>query len=358
MDIYILDKEFRTLTILDGYESLIWTDRYLDVGDFEIYTPIGSEFLKYAIPGYYLWNSDTDKMMIIEDISIVTEVETGNHVSVIGRSLESILDRRIVWSKKIFTNTDPVNIILSLLGSEIESPSDTKRKISNFKHLEAPSNLPSRENVNLELHGETVLEVISTLCDTSNIGFKVVLNDDNEFVFSLYYGTDRSFNQELNPWIIFSSAYDNLVDTNYQEQNSTYKNSILVVGDEDRETGYLPTQEYSLEDAVGLERRETFYNATGISKTDENNNPIPDAQYKAMLLDEAKKVLGELKVLKVFEGGVETHMTFEFNKDYYLGDVVQIVTPTGVESQARITEVIRSFSTSGIDTVPTFSIIE
>lgn len=359
MDCYIVDKNMDTVAILDGYQSLIWNDRYFSHGDFEIYSPITSSFLTYAIPDYYLWNSESEHMMIIEDISIVTEVEGGNFVSVTGRSLESILDRRIAWEKRSFTDADPVEVIFSLLSTEIENPTKSDRKIANFKHLPAPENLPERENVTLELFGESVLEVIETLCEAMGVGFKVLLNSDNEFVFSLYVGADRSFDQDNNPWVIFSSEYENLVDTSYTEQHSSYKNAIVVKGEENNETGVITKIEYQLDDAVGIDRKEMFVDANDIDRNDANNNPIPMSRYLELLTQRGKDTLESVKLVKTFEGGVETHASsFVLGKDYFLGDIVQITTPTKVESSARITEVIRSYSDGGIDTVPTFSILE
>lgn len=356
MDVYILDRNYQTLELIDGYESLIWTDRFFTYGDFEIYTPISSKFLSNAIPGYYLWNNESDRCMIIEDISIVTEVESGNHVSIVGRSLESILDRRIVWNKKSFTNADPVDIVFSILNSEIENPVDSKRQISNFKHEPVPDNLPLRDLVTIELWGETVLEVLTTLLEPCGIGFSVILNELNELVFSLKIGTDRSYKQELNPWVIFSAQYENLVDTSYSEQHSTYKNVALIKGDEDFDTGVIAKASYAFEDVTDLDRKEIFVDATDIGREDENGNPISEGRYQELLIQRGKETLNGLRLIKTFEGGVETHTSFTFNQDYYLGDIVQIVTPTGVESSARITEVIRSFNDSGLDTVPTFSI--
>ena len=34
MDLYVLDKEFNTLGLLDQFDSFIWTDRYNEAGDF------------------------------------------------------------------------------------------------------------------------------------------------------------------------------------------------------------------------------------------------------------------------------------------------------------------------------------
>ena len=38
MEVLVLNTEFESVAIIDTFESLIWTDRYYEAGDFEIYT--------------------------------------------------------------------------------------------------------------------------------------------------------------------------------------------------------------------------------------------------------------------------------------------------------------------------------
>ena len=159
--------------------------------------------------------------------------------------------------------------------------------------------------------------------------------------------------------MIFSSEYENLVDTTYTEQHSSYRNAIVVKGEENTETGVITKIIYVLDDAIGIDRKETFVDANDIDRNDANNNPIPLDRYRELLTQRGKETLESVKLVKTFEGGVETHSSsFIFNRDYFLGDITQITTPTGVDTSARITEVIRSYADSGIDTVPTFSILE
>ena len=53
--------------------------------------------LDYIKQDYYLQSKESEHVMIVEKIQITSDTEDGNHVTVTGRSLESILDRRIVW---------------------------------------------------------------------------------------------------------------------------------------------------------------------------------------------------------------------------------------------------------------------
>ena len=71
MDVTVLNSLFQPVYIVDTYESMIWTDRYYECGDFELYTKLSDDIQKYAIPGNYLRISDSEHIMLIESIHII-----------------------------------------------------------------------------------------------------------------------------------------------------------------------------------------------------------------------------------------------------------------------------------------------
>lgn len=99
IDINVLDKNFNIIEVIDTYESFIWTDRFKDYGDFELYSGVDSRILNSCRQDYYLQIAESQRLMIIESIDITTDAETGNHIKITGKSIESILDRRIIWDQ-------------------------------------------------------------------------------------------------------------------------------------------------------------------------------------------------------------------------------------------------------------------
>ena len=79
--------------MLDKFESFIWTDRFRGYGDFEIYMPVETAALGFLKQDHYLQIQSSDRMMIIEELQTDTNAEEGNHLTVTGRSLESILEQ-------------------------------------------------------------------------------------------------------------------------------------------------------------------------------------------------------------------------------------------------------------------------
>ena len=131
MDVTILNTNLDAVSIVDTYESFIWTDRYCAYGDFELYEAMREGLLDYIKQDYYLQSKESEHVMIVEKIQITSDTEDGNHVTVTGRSLESILDRRIVWGQKLLSG-NLQNGIKTLLNENVISPSDSNRKIPNF----------------------------------------------------------------------------------------------------------------------------------------------------------------------------------------------------------------------------------
>ena len=86
MDVTILNTNLDAVSIVDTYESFIWTDRYYAYGDFELYEAMREGLLDYIKQDYYLQSKESEHVMIVEKIQITSDTEDGNHVTVTGRS--------------------------------------------------------------------------------------------------------------------------------------------------------------------------------------------------------------------------------------------------------------------------------
>lgn len=354
MEIFVLDKEFKSIAIVDYFESVIWTDRFSSAGDFEIYTPATKEIIDILKQDYYLWLKDTEHMMIIESVKLTTDIETGNHLTVSGRSLESILFRRIIWNQTIISG-NLQDAIKNLINDAIINPNIETRKIENFifEDTDDPE-ITSLSMESAQYTGDNLYEVICALCEAFKIGFKITLNNENNFVFKLYKGKNRSYDQNEFPYVVFSPNFENIVNSNYAEDAKEFKNITLVAGE--GEGSARRTITYGT-DISGIERRELFTDARDIS-SEVDGGKLSDEQYNAQLSQRGKEKLEEHKLIKLFDGQTETRNTFQLDKDFFLGDIVQLMNEYGMSSKSKITEIIRSQSDSGYDVYPTFEIVQ
>ena len=348
MNLIILNKEREAVHILDSYESLIWTDRYSECGDFEIYTSADEESLGIAQRDYYVVNPESEHVMIIESIHIKTDVEEGNHVTLQGNSLERILERRIVWGYKEVSGT-PQDVIESLLNDCIINPTNSKRKIEGFvfKKSDDPAitGLPSFD---AQYMGDNLYSVVVNICNDNKLGFKITFDDETRnFVFELYTGVDRSYNQTANPYVIFSPNFDNLKDTNYMESRSALKTVALVAGSGDSESS-RSIHEVDTWELAGIDRRELYVDARDIQDDTDNTKKS----------QRGKERLAEYDDISSFEGQAETRIMFKYGEAFFIGDIVQFADEYGHEAPARIVEIITSDSGEGLSVYPTFKMIQ
>lgn len=352
MEVLVLDTNFTAVYLIDSFKSLIWTDRYNTYGDFELYLVMDRNLLNFIKKDYYLWMKESNHVMIIEKIEIDADVEQGNFLIITGRSLESILDRRIVWKQTEITG-NLQNGVQKILNDSIIAPEITDRKINNFIFQKSTDPKVTSLTMETQYTGDNVYELVRDLCDANNIGFRILLSDDNKFIFELYAGTDRSYDQDENPYVIFSPEYDNVINSNYLNSNENFKNITLVAGEgegADRKTAIVGS-------GSGLTRRELYTDARDISSRLEEGEMSPE-EYQAKLVQRGKQKLSEYIVNIAFEGEMETTQMFKYNEHFFMGDIVQIADAYGNEERVYVSEFIFSQDDSGISMYPTFKTLE
>lgn len=353
MELLIMDENFAGVSTLDIFESLIWTDRYYACGDFEIYMPCSENMLSTLKQDMYLYLRESEHIMIIEDIQIDTDVEDGAHLTVTGRSLESILDRRVIWNLTTLSGGLQAGI-KQLLNENAISPSDPARQIPNLVFEDSTDSKITNLALNAQYYGENLYDVICEVCESNEIGFKITLNESNQMVFSLYAGTDRSYEQTENPYVIFSPGFDNLLNSNYISSKKTLKTVTMITGEGEGSDKKKAVAECSNGAGSGLNRREMHTDASGISQTD-GENTISDEAYTALLQRQGIDELAQNTRTESFEGEVSSGRTYTYGTDYFMGDIVQNVNEFNIEATSRVTEYIMSQDESGIERYPTFT---
>lgn len=385
-NISVMDTDFNIVGVLDYYESFIWTDRFRTPGDFEIYTPVDSKFLNLCLQDRYLLVDFSLHNMIIEEIDIETSAETGQNMIIRGRSLESILDRRIVWNQTVIGGTTNRTLeagIKKLIDDAIISPGQDyqDRKISNFKfkYSEADAmikmggewtairDLPLDKT---EFTGDQLDVIIQDICESyDGLGYRILFGyqmktiygsdvtdasgntlNDYDFVFELYSGVDLSYEQDVLPYVVFSPDFDNIINTNYIDTIASMKNVTLVLGEGEgasRKRLIVGSQD-------GLMRRELYTDARDLQSSEYGTK----AKYQAAMKQRGLEKLVENSRTTSYEGEVEATRSFVYGRDFFMGDIIQIKNEYGISGNSRVIEWVRSESDAGIEVYPTFDGIQ
>lgn len=355
MEFLVMETNFQALSIVDSFESLIWTDRYFKCGDFEVYLPVSSKYLALLRPDRYLWMNDSEHVMVIEKIEIVTDAETGNHLTVSGRSLESILERRIIWGQKVLRGNFQDGIH-ELLTENVISPTIAARQIPNFIFEASTDPIVTALTIETQFFGEDLYASIQELCEANNIGFKITLTDDNHLKFKLYSGTDRSYDQLANPYVVFSPKFENIINSNYIEAKNALRTVTLVGGEGEGTDRKLVSVEVAEGGGSGLARREIFTDASSVSSKVDGGT-LSTTDYDAQLAQKGTENLSQNIEVSSFEGEVDVSKMYKYGEDFFMGDILQIANEYGMEAKARVIELIHSQSLDSIEIYPTFATV-
>lgn len=263
-------NENRELTgIIDTAISVIWHTVYYGVGDFEIYTQAIPEHISLLKQDYYVTRPNENTVGIIEKVHITTTDQDGDVIVASGRFAKSLLERRLIYNLSGNTNKATVlrgnvevNVRKLVSDNAINCTYDSKRnlpvltlgKLNNIPAIIVNENGVATEK---QVSYENLLTYTDDLLKEYALGSRINFNDTTKkFEFEVYTGTDRSGS------IIFSQEYDNLIQSEYVNDNSTEKNVALIGGE-----GEGLERFYSLLGSKqGLSRREIFVNASSLNK--------------------------------------------------------------------------------------------
>lgn len=353
MNVLLLDRNFAAIGIVDTYKSFIWTDRYNEPGDFEVYVPASIENVSfYQLENYIQMPDLSEHDMIIESVELETDIEEGDFLKVTGRSLESILERRVAWG---ITNLkgNLQTELQKLFDDNIINPSIPERKISNFIFELSTDPRITGLTVDTQYTGESLSQIVQDLTQDAHIGYKLIRNMQNQFVFSLYAGEDHSYAQNTNPFVVFSPNFDNLSSSNYLRSTKEIRTAVLIGGEKDTDRNVQKFASFAYAD-TGLDRREAYLDQSSLSSKDENDNQLSPAEYTAKLQSKGKEAIDKTKITTAFEGEVEATLSFIYGRDFGMGDIVQIENRYGINSISRITEYVITHDSDGIKMYPTF----
>ncbi len=413
MDLYVYDKDFTFVGIIDNYTSLIWTDRYQKPGEFELeisYNPAVKEILQQD---YYCKINYSDHACIIEKIEINQKEDDPPYLVVSGRSLECILARRVVEQlTKFGSDKSEVNLydsIIELLKKLIIEPENALRLIPNFtyKEIEDEDILKLKFSENYE--GDNLLKIVEDICEEKHIGFSVLLDEKNRFVFSLFKGKDRSIEQNTNDYVIFSPYFDNIKTSKYYSSTENYANLMYVSitddedvtglytvyddspietkvsessensedgeitgvesgdtsGSESQESEESPEseevdEEKKKKEPNGLYRIEIFENGSKFKKSSERARDDDDKKELEIKIQKRAKftLLNEYKIQTAFEGDIVPDFMYDYRKNYNVGDRVNFRDAYGNNEVVYISEVVITFDQNGLTILPTFEVID
>lgn len=258
MQLFVFNRDLELLGMVDLFTSLQWEKKYIEVGEFELNCDWSEDNQALLIRENIIYKQGDPQAGYIETQQNKKTVEGKETITIKGKLLSGYLNRRIIWGTEIIKSTVET-AMRRLVNNNCIAPTDPTRAINNmvldnFKDITT--------TVDYSVSYTNLLEEITSLATTHNIGFRTNLDIDNRLIkFEVYKGVDRSVNQSVNPHCIFSSQFDNLMDQDFISSLNNYKNVVLVGGIGEAENRKLKT----VGTATGLDRFEIFSDQKSLS---------------------------------------------------------------------------------------------
>ena len=385
MEIYILDDLLREIDVVDEYqyESFIWTERYAERGDFQIVARSTPSMKNRFVADTLFMIRDSKRIMRVNKVTETIDEEKGSVLTIEGFELVYILEQRVSASKDsgthagmllavtYFNGWTPLELISDMVwrmciatsGWAI-SPGDAipflNDNVANPGSLYPASNIPEPApgGILWEQKLASLYSAVTDVCKAYDLGFRLY-KDPNaaKLYFEGYNGVDRTTAQSVYPPIVFSNDADNLKDTKEFQDNTTQFNVVIAVYEykNPEEGGYPETLTLN---GVASDPQLAFSSGgfdqkskvITISQVPEGmTDPTDITNYLTQL---AQEELTRSKPSDIFDGEVDVNSNLKYEKDYFLGDIIEVRGDNGGGAFMRVAEQIFKYDTNGKASYP------
>lgn len=387
MDVVRLTKDsYIPDTLIEGYSSMIWTERYQSAGEFQMKTAQIAATQAQIPPGSFISLLDSREVMIVETSTIDRDADGNPELTVVGRSFETFYENRDVsttWFSpyvtafKSFTRTlttaEQVEFFLwndivdnrmhipnaDWLSNIAVSHAATKVEARDYQELKA---VGDRYSLMLSLlqkggHGIRALRprTASVQLVTFDVGDGTPIftqaTDVGALVLQVYDGVDRTRGQSVNTPVVLSYEAGDITSPQYIFTIKDYKNvaDVSVAA-----TAVPPTNRVFYADGAsgatyGFDRRVLSVDATDIV-------PAETPNYEAAVQTRALTELAKVNTKVLFGAEIASVANYIYNKDYFLGDKVTLAGEYDFQQDMIVTEYVRTEDSSGDRGFPTLTV--
>lgn len=383
MEIYILDALLRPIDVVDEFISFIWTERYAVKGDFQLVTLSTIQNRNRFVKDAMLIIPDSKRIMRVNTIEDTIDEDKGNTLTVKGFEVVSIFEQRVIATKQVggaydtmllpityYTTKTPLElpgymvwqICFATSGFQLDSD-DTVPFLQNSSvpgtGLYPLGNIPPIQPlaVTWEQKVNSLYSAMTDIAKAYDVGFRLYKDpNSSNLYFEAYLGNDRTSLQTIFPAVVFSSDMTNLQDTTEYIDNTAHFNVVIAIYEYPNPIdGDLPS---TLTITSTASDPELAFSAGGfdrkvktISVTSLPDGMLP-VDIPAYLLTLAQAELTQSRPTDIFDGTIDEHGEYVYERDYFLGDLVEIRGDNGGAAFMRVEEQIIKYDASGKSSYP------
>lgn len=371
MDIFLLDVMLRPIDVVDQYISFIWTERWNTFGDFQIVTLATPNNKRRFVVDTQLTIAQSKRVMIIESIEEKDDIENGNILTVKGRCLNSILEKRLAarfnfahdqilpsWDSVGWTPKELLEMYFFTICYDGELNSGD---IIPYLQPQGTTSLYPVENIvdpwpsdfQWSTKPEDMYKAFQDICSAYDVGFRFYKSPtDSKMYFEGMMGSDRTTQQSHFTPVIFSYDTANLLDTTNLIDNTKKYNAVWViyfykdVSDNDVTMSALVKASELDFSPGGFDQKTKFLSVTQLPE-DMALVDVPDYLVKL-----GQEELGRSTPINVYDGEIAKTANYKYEVDYNLGDIVEVRGNDGGTAYMRVVEQIFSSDQSGDSVYP------
>jgi len=374
---YTMSRDFHKQDVIDGFSSIIWTERYYGDDEVEIVVPSTQDMIKKLPKGTFLGLDKSDRMMILE----TTDIKEGK-LKATGIGILPWLNNRFIRvsakheDRYWYPVPAPAGHILwnmvynmCIAGSPYLS-GVVDIGIDNPERLAIPNLLmrtydSAGSNIAVGIPYGPLYDAMKEIATTYEIGMKITVDDLGEYNYYLgyynYRGLDRTSDQTENQTVRFSPQMESFTDITELQSIAALKTLVYsfapglnpAEGELDLRTtpgvSELTDSEY-----VGFDLRAMLVFADDITTDMIGGDPGVLVQ---ILNSRAHDAITNNRMIIAVDGEIVPESQFKFGIHYGLGDLIEVQGHSGVIQTARVTEYIRSQDEGGEKAYPTVSML-
>lgn len=341
--------------IITNFESLICVWNYYECGTFELnINKSKANTSKLVKDNMLIVNKRDDKILIIDKCETSTE-KNSKTLKVTGHCIKALTKRRIIATNGYdrVSETEAENIQKHYIQKHLVESyyDDIRTPERDISWVEVASTQNRGVKTVWQARLTNLHDELKHISEDTGLGWYGYLDrNKKKIIFDSLRGTDRTVNQveEANkheflsqftheelqqytheqlqgtikhPYIVFSEKKNNLINGKTTDDNTNYKNVGYVAGKGENEDRLIIV----IGEHTGFDRREVLIDLNNIEEPDE-------------LRTEGQKKLDEYKIIKSVEGKVYQIPNMEYEKDFFLGDLVTLESD-GIYEDKRIVQV-------------------
>jgi len=378
--IRINKKDYSAGDLVEGYSSLIWTERFQPNGEFELHTQ-DIEYTMSILPKRSFCSlMDSSEVMMVDDHNIQTNDLGVEELTVTGRSLDMFLKNRI-WTNapygksvamaKKYSIREAVevlvwNSIANGTGNDRIKTSASYPAANQLPNVIVTDSVPPSSDgpaKTRSMQNGEVYDQMMTFLKAGKLGIRIIrpnngkgrrvdvasdgthstthLNGITDLRFDIYKGRD------LSDKVVFTVKLDDIDEAEYLFSDATLKTGIFVDGDP--RDHYYTDPDVIAGSNTGWNRFDGY--ADGGSK--EDGETADD--FEEGLEDLGLRSLRQGRSVNAVSGKLALDVNFLYNRDYRLGDIVKLQGKYGAADKKYVTEFVRTKDENGISGYPTLS---